>query len=205
MAPLPQRRGCDDPPVTLNPLTIQTAFKAALRNTREGYLEAARLADQIVEGELWKAGGEETLEEWLADPEIGMERTKFYRLSQVGRFLRLSGACNAPALPERRWNLILPHIAGLKEGRVDNPEEVQVLIEKAGVLSPGDFEIVCHEGANATRHPGIPVGIPQDALVYQGEEIIGKVQWVKVGASHHVLCLAIPHQHACVPLKLTIR
>lgn len=196
---------CDDPPVALDPLLIQTRFKAALRGTREGFLEAARLADQILEGELWKGMGCESLPEFLADPEIGMERSKFYRLSQLGRFLRLSGASDAPALPERRWLKILPRVKGLETGKVENPEEVADLIEKAKVLTGADFEITLQEGENATNHPEIPVKIPQDALVYLGDEIVGKVQWVKVGDSHHVVCLAIPHERIDLPLTITLR
>lgn len=185
--------------------SICRQFKGVLHRLATDFLEAARLADQILEHELWKGEGCETITEFLEDPEVGLRRTRFYRFAQVGRLLRLSGATDIPPLAERRWiKGVLPVVKwGL--GGVENVPEVIQTIHEVSALCHRDFEARCHERRNQDAHPNVPCGIPQDSQVFVGDQIVGRCLWAKVGPTHHTALLAIANEHAKTPLSLIIR
>lgn len=156
-------------------------FRATLSRIATDYVSLAVLADRIKELKLYEPE-HETFDDFLEDAKL--ERSKGFRLAQLGRYIRLSGATDQ--LPMARWNKLLPliHFDGEK---VANAPAVRELVEKAQVLSERDFRIVVQEAAHHAVHPETPLPIAQDAIIYDAAgTLIGRVTraWKGDGCVH---------------------
>lgn len=64
---------------------LDQSIKASLRAGREAVWDAAKQMHLFDEEEGWTALGYDRVNEWLADPEVGMSRSSFYRMVKLYR------------------------------------------------------------------------------------------------------------------------
>lgn len=92
---------------------LDQGIKASLRAGREAVWEASRLMHLFDEQQGWTALGYESLSGWLADPDVDMSRTTFYRM--VGRYREMALVRSLPeaelkTLEPSKVDIVLPTI-----------------------------------------------------------------------------------------------
>jgi len=107
----------------------EQAIKAGLRNARAGLWQAAEALYRFSETSGWAALGHESLGDWLADPEITMSRSTYFRMVEAHRELVvLRHSPNVGTLDLTKVGIALP---ALKRGAV-TLEEVLSDVESLG-------------------------------------------------------------------------
>jgi len=104
-------------------------IKAGLRNARAGLWQAAEALYRFSEASGWVALGHESLGDWLADPEITMSRSTFFRMVDAHRELVVLRHCpNVGTLDLTKVSIALP---ALKKGTA-TLEDVMADVEALG-------------------------------------------------------------------------
>lgn len=88
--PAPQHREltqAEQQQLTTAAFKTETAIKRGIQATGREMWKLAEAIYRFHEGGMWGLLGADTLEEWLADPEVSMTRTQFFRLSKLWRDL----------------------------------------------------------------------------------------------------------------------
>ena len=75
---------------------------AGLSDTRRGFLQASEACWALVETDGWLALGYESVKEYLASPEIGLQRSAFYDLAAVYRTYVVEGGITPERAAGRR-------------------------------------------------------------------------------------------------------
>jgi hypothetical protein len=93
--------------------SIDNRIKGALADGRKALWALAQALYEFNEENGWTALGFETQEEWLAQPEIGMSRSRFFRLVGVWRELAVYRRVKVPTLGQldpAKVEIVLPTI-----------------------------------------------------------------------------------------------
>jgi hypothetical protein len=96
----------------------EQAVKAGLQKGREALWQVAEALSKFDADRGWQVLGHDTLTDWLADPEIGMPRSTYYRLVRVWDQFVIAKKVDVPALAQvdpSKVDLVLP---ALKNGTV---------------------------------------------------------------------------------------
>jgi hypothetical protein len=132
-------------------------IKAGLRAGREAMWVVAKGLHEFDEQSGWTALGYEKLGEWLADPDIGMTRSTFYRLVQVYRELVV------------RRQVSTEHLATLDVSKV----QIVLPSVKSGTASLDDaLDDVQALGAKDLREKYMRTPDPADAAHAPGDDIL---------------------------------
>lgn len=109
---------------------LEADIKAALTSGREATWLLARSCHEFDEANGWTALGYEKIGDWLADPEISMQRRTFYRLTSVYRELVVQRKIPTAGLKELDVSKVDIVMGSVKAGRVklsDALEDVKAL------------------------------------------------------------------------------
>lgn len=155
-------------------LAIQRRFLDAVHNLRTGFVTAATVAAEIMSTGAWRVN-HETIEDFLKDPEIGMERSKFYRLAKLGEFLGSNfKPGDVPTLTERAWTRdLLPLTDTLPA------DDVKKLAFRAMEIPYHDWEAEVQALKTKKAHPEVEVLLNSDMEVWTfppNEQRIGFVR-----------------------------
>lgn len=140
--------------------------RAGLRKGREALWETAEALYHFYEERAWSALGYESLSEWLADPEVGITSSTYYRMVRSWRELivyRKVPMATVQALDQSKVDLVLPAI---EQGRVKVDEALGDVValgkrdlREKYVFAPG---APVHPDNEEPEEPSEPTGAPVD-------------------------------------------
>jgi hypothetical protein len=180
---------------------------AAISKTKEGFWE---MAEQVYEFEHdvgWKALGYDTLNEWLAQPEIGVKRRQYFRMAKMWKELVVLRKVPTSALlplDYTKVDVVLPRIADgtvtLQEGLDDvealgvrdlrdkyygEQEEGTEDQDRAGDATGAPQGLSDPPEGNPTGSDGDGLRTPEDAPEGWGEEnVIDQIEALLADAAH---------------------
>jgi hypothetical protein len=109
---------------------LDQAIKAGMRAGREALWEVARNLHAFDEAHGWTAIGYDRLGDWLADPDVSLTRSTYYRLTATWRelvVLRRVDETRLLALDASKVDVVLPSVKAGKTSLDDALEDVQSL------------------------------------------------------------------------------
>jgi hypothetical protein len=108
---------------------LQEQVKAGLRKGREAAWQVAQALTLFDEERGWEVLGYETVSEWLADPEIGMGKTTYYRWIQTWKTLaaRNVDPSSLGRLDPSKVSIIVPALRSGKASTKDALADVEAL------------------------------------------------------------------------------
>jgi hypothetical protein len=100
----------------------QTMLLAGLRAARSGLIHSAEACYLLLENQAWDALGYESLNEWLANPEIGLSKTVFYDLANIHQRYVLEGGVSQERLTEGEHSKLTIPLRALAAAKVSANE-----------------------------------------------------------------------------------
>jgi hypothetical protein len=153
---------------------IDQRIKAGIRAGRAAMWEVAAGLVEFDDENGWTALGHENLGEWLADPEVGMSRSTFFRTVQSYRELtrRGIGQADLPELEPTKVQIVLPRVKAGSVKLADALADVRALGQKdlrekylrrpdPADLNPPDDDLVNETQRAAKAEPTPPPDTPQ--------------------------------------------
>jgi hypothetical protein len=113
---------------------LEQTMIAAIRKGNQAAWEFAKAASEFEEEHGWSALGYDTLSEWLAQPDVGVSRTWFYRLVRVYRELTLR-KIDKKELPTLDANKVDIVLGTIKAGETDMDD----VLDDVRTLGRGDL------------------------------------------------------------------
>lgn len=196
-------------------LAAQKALQDALAAGQRAFLQVARACKKLLDTGYWRVN-HETLDDFLRDPSIGFERSRFFKLAKLGRFLEAfelttgaawdSPVANLPLLNERIWTRDIikgDRVEIQKDGKLTQKSlSVIDLAHRAAQIPYHEFEMEVEALDQKAKRPEVPVLFTADMSVGIGKDQVGHVRRVWANDTHQFVLLKLETQKVEGPFRI---